>query len=89
MLTQAVPAPATLLSTLPTGREIHSMKPYALPELDRQSLEAMRAPPDRSDDFGEDQWSSDDEHKTTGEAPVGAFPGTHGDYRSESARPYY
>ena len=66
------------------------MKPYVLPKLDRQSLEAMRAPPDRSDDFGEDQWSSDDETKIAGEAPVGAFPGTQADYRrSESTRSYY
>lgn len=65
------------------------MKPYVLPELDRQSLEAMRAPPDRSDDFGEDHLSSGDEEKTAVDVPIGAFPGTQTDYRSESRRPYY
>lgn len=60
-----------------------------LPVLDRQSLEAMRAPPDRSDDFGQDNLSSDDEEKTAVDAPIGAFPGTQTEYRSDSTRPYY
>ncbi|RYP34620.1 hypothetical protein DL767_004180 [Monosporascus sp. MG133] len=89
MLTQTVPPPATLLSSLPSGREIHSIKAYQLPELSRQSLEAMRAPPDRSDDFGEDNLSSDDEQKSAVGVPIGAFPGTQADYRSDSTRPYY
>lgn len=87
-MTQAVPAPATLLSTLPTGREIHSIKPYVSPELSRPSLEAMRTPPDRADEFGDEGMSSDDD-KTIADAPVGAFPGTQGDYRTASTRSYY
>lgn len=88
MMTQAVPTPATLLSQLPTGREIHSLKPYVPPELSRQSLEAMRAPPDRADDYGDEGLSSDDE-RTLADAPAGAFPGTQGEYRGDSARSYY
>ncbi|RYO77239.1 hypothetical protein DL762_009393 [Monosporascus cannonballus] len=84
MLTQTVPPPATLLSSLPSGREIHSIKSYQLPELSRQSLEAMRAPPDRSDDFGEGSLSSDDDQKTAVDVPIGAFPGTQADYRSDN-----
>ncbi|OTA93665.1 hypothetical protein M434DRAFT_72882 [Hypoxylon sp. CO27-5] len=88
MLTQAIPAPGTLLATLPSGRDIHTIKPYQLPELGRESLEAMRAPPDRSDDFDDEQPSSDDE-RTVVATPVGAFPGTQDEYRSASTRSYY
>ncbi|KAI0022996.1 pH-response regulator protein palC [Xylariomycetidae sp. FL0641] len=88
MLTQPVPPPATLLASLPSGRDMHTIKPYHPPELDRQTLEAMRAPPDRTDDYGGEQLSSDDE-ATAVAAPVGAFPGTADEYRSESARSYY
>ncbi|KAK9417054.1 hypothetical protein SUNI508_09072 [Seiridium unicorne] len=77
MMTQAIPAPATLLASLPSGREIHNIKPYIPPELSRQSLEAIRAPPDRVDDYGDGGLSSDEE--TLAEAPVGAFPGTQGE----------
>lgn len=88
MLTQSVPAPATLLSNLPSGRNLHDIKPYLQPELSRQSWEAMRAPPDRADDYGDEGLSSDDD-KTLAEAPIGAFPGTQGDYRSANTRSYY
>ncbi|KAI1865466.1 uncharacterized protein JN550_008223 [Neoarthrinium moseri] len=89
MMTQAVPAPATLLSTLPSGREMHSIKPYTPPELSRQTLDAMRAPPDMADDdYNDEGLSSDDEKTPADVAPVGAFPGTQGDYRSES-RSYF
>ncbi|ORY66253.1 pH-response regulator protein palC [Pseudomassariella vexata] len=89
MLTQIVPAPATLLAKLPSGREIHSIKPYTVPELSKQSLQAMRALPDRSDDYGGEPLSSDDEEITARPALVGAFPGTQGDYQSDSHRSYY
>ncbi|KAI0889677.1 uncharacterized protein GGS22DRAFT_148882 [Annulohypoxylon maeteangense] len=87
MMTQTVPPPGTLLASLPSGREIHAVKPYQLPDLGRESLEAMRAPPDRSDDFGDEQFSSDED--TVVETPVGAFPGTSDEYRSASTRSYY
>jgi hypothetical protein len=92
MMTQVVPAPATLISSLPSGREIHTIKQYAPPELSRQVLDNMRAPPDRADDYGDGGLSSDDDEKVAKGTPVGAFPGTQDDYRSEgarSARSYY
>ncbi|KAI0168734.1 pH-response regulator protein palC [Pestalotiopsis sp. NC0098] len=88
MMTQAIPPPATLLASLPSGREIHSIKPYVAPDVSRETLEAMRAPPDRSDEYGGDGLSSDDE-ETIADAPIGAFPGTKDDYRSPSTRSYY
>lgn len=89
MMTQIIPPPASLLAGLPSGREIHSIKPYEAPELSRASLDAMRAPPDRDDDYGHDGLSSDDEEKAVRPGPVGAFPGTQEHYRSDSARSYY
>ncbi|KAI0408890.1 pH-response regulator protein palC [Xylaria palmicola] len=88
MLTQAVPSTSTLLAGLPSGRDIHAIKPYQLPELSRQSLESMRALPDRVDDYRDEQPSSDDERTAVG-TPVGAFPGTPDHYRSENTRSYY
>jgi hypothetical protein len=79
MFTQVVPQPGSLLAQMPSGREIHTVKPYQPPVLDSATLEAMRAPPDRSDEVGEGV-SSDDE--TLVETPVGAFPGTQGEYRT-------
>ncbi|OIW34454.1 hypothetical protein CONLIGDRAFT_5592 [Coniochaeta ligniaria NRRL 30616] len=78
MFTQTIPAPGTLLAQMPSGREIHTIKPYQPPVLDSATLEAMRAPPDRSDEVGEGM-SSDEE--TLAEVP-GTFPGTHGEYRT-------
>lgn len=88
-MTQAIPSPASLLSGLPSGREIHSIKPYEAPRLSAQSLEAMRAPPDRVDDYGEEPLSSDEDEKAAKIPPPGAFPGTQDQYRSESTRSYY
>lgn len=78
MFTQAVPAPGTLLAQMPSGREIHTIKAYQPPVLDSATLEAMRAPPDRSDEVGEGV-SSDEE--TLAGVP-GTFPGTQGEYRT-------
>lgn len=79
MLTQPVTSPETLLAQMPSGREIHSVRPWQPPSLDSGTLEAMRAPPDRADEVG-GELSSDDE--TLAGTPVGAFPGTQGDYRT-------
>ncbi|KAK8140243.1 hypothetical protein PG984_000309 [Apiospora sp. TS-2023a] len=89
IMTQAIPSPASLLSGLPSGREIHNIKPYEAPKLSAQSLEAMRAPPDRVDDYGEEPLSSDEDEKAAKIPPPGAFPGTQDQYRSESTRSYY
>lgn len=87
MFTQAISATGPLLAQMPSGREIHSLKPYDPPVLDSQTLEAMRAPPDRNDDFGDAYGSSDDETAVDRSTPVGAFPGTKSDYGSGSS--YY
>ncbi|KAF3062800.1 pH-response regulator protein palC [Daldinia childiae] len=89
MLTQAIPSPGTLLASLPSGRDMHTIKPYQPPELERESLESMRAPPDGPDNYQGVELSSDDEEGTALASPVGAFPGTHEDYRSASTRSYY
>lgn len=65
------------MASMPSGREVHSIKPYVPPALDHSVLEAMRAPPDRADDYGDSE-SSDDEEEISD--PVGAFPGTKGEY---------
>lgn len=77
MNTQHVPPSGPLISTMPSGREIHSLKPFSAPVLEPQIIENMRAPPDRNDDYG-NGGSSDEEGGT--QKPVGAFPGTADDY---------
>ncbi len=69
---------------MPSGREIHSLKPWTPPVLDTVVLESTRAPPDRADDYGNDT-SSDDE--SPAQDPVGAFPGTKADYAGSGS--YY
>lgn len=63
---------------MPSAREIHTLKPYDVPLLDSLTLNAMRAPPDRSDDFGE-EGSSDEETVVAGQAP-GAYLGSVSSY---------
>jgi hypothetical protein len=72
------------MSSMPSGREIHTLKPFIPPVLEASVLESMRAPPDRVDDYGSD--ASSDEEAERGE-PVGAFPGTKDDYAGSSS--YY
>ncbi|KAL8685921.1 MAG: hypothetical protein Q9218_007466, partial [Villophora microphyllina] len=71
-----IPPFEPLLAGMPSGREIHTLKPYVPPELDADLLERMRAPPDSQDeraaaDGGGD--SSDDEASIKNGLP-GAFP---------------
>jgi len=80
MLTQVVPPTDPLLAQMPSGREIHTLKPFQPPLLDATTLEAMRAPPDRSDEAG--AYPSSDEETLAHATPVGAYPGTQGDYRT-------
>ncbi|RBQ82080.1 hypothetical protein VDGD_04267 [Verticillium dahliae] len=85
--TQAIPTTGSVLAQMPSGREIHTIKPFQPAELDRSVLEAARAPPDRSDDFGE-ALSSDDEAKGQQHAdPPGAYPGARQDHHGGSS--YY
>jgi hypothetical protein len=80
MLSQVIPPTGPLLAQMPSGREIHSIKPYQPPLLSPDLLEAMRAPPERADDYG--GYSSSDEETAVGPSPIGAFPGKAGDYRT-------
>ena len=74
MNTQAVPPIGPLLAQMPGGRDMYTVKRYEAPTLEPQVLEAMRAPPDRSDDFGNEA-SSDEEHGRPGAPrPVGSYP---------------
>lgn len=71
---------------MPTGREIHTVAPFKLPVLDRDALDAMRAPPDRSDDFGDLPSSDDEGQGRAGKATVGAYPA---EYERSSSAGYY
>jgi hypothetical protein len=73
-----VPPVGPLMASMPSGREIHSLKSYTPPALDPSIVENMRAPPDRADDYGNDSSDNENEEK----APAGAFPGTQADYTS-------
>ncbi|CAG8975527.1 hypothetical protein HYALB_00012242 [Hymenoscyphus albidus] len=84
--TKIIPQIGPLMASMPSGREIHSMKPFVPPTLDLSVLEAMRAPPDRVDDYGS---AEDSDEEGGGQTPVGAFPGTKTDYRSESRNNYF
>ncbi|KAG5983435.1 hypothetical protein E4U55_008205 [Claviceps digitariae] len=89
MNTQAIPPVNSFLPKIPSGREVHSIRPYQPPVLDKDVLEAMRSLPDREDNVVDDA-SSDDE-KGGPNAP-GAFPGASSDYRhrgSSMGNPYY
>ena len=86
MMTQAIPPPGSLLAQMPSGREIHTIKPFQPPSLDGATLEAMRAPPDGSDDVG--GYLSSDEETLVDAAPAGAFPGTQSEYRTGTPNYY-
>lgn len=79
-MTQPIPPFGPLLAQMPSGRDIHTIKPYEPPSLDTEVLEAMRAPPDRSDDVG--GHASSDEETVVNPAPPGAYPGRSPDYRT-------
>lgn len=91
MNSRAIPPINSLLAKMPSGREIHTLKPYEPPTLDRDVLEGMRAPPEEDDRFEHDL-SSDDEVKGEPSSIVGAYPGTPRDQsRSQDtpANAYY
>ena len=81
-----MPAFGPLMATMPSGREIHAQKTYVPPVVEQSTLEGMRAPPDHTDTYNND--NSSDEDNEIGE-PVGAFPGTKNDYASSSTNKYY
>lgn len=87
IMTQAVPPIGPLLAQMPSGREIHSIKPYQPPLLEPDVLENMRAPPERSDDYGAYS-SSDEDTVVDSSATPGAFPGTQAEYRTGTPNYY-
>ena len=74
--TQLVPPSDPLLASLPSGRDIHSIKSFTPPQLDGQALIRVRAPPDASaySNDGLEDDSSDEEGDERTERPPGAFP---------------
>lgn len=87
--TQIVPPEGPLLAGMPSGRDIHVVKPWHEPELDESVLFRLRAPPvgeEEGRDLGED--SSDDEWQPGKERTVaGAFPGSKTNYAGSGS--YY
>lgn len=71
---------------MPSGREVHSVKTFVPPILETSVLEGMRAPPDRTDEYGGNASSDDDR---AAQDPVGAFPGTKQDYLGAGGSNYY
>lgn len=80
IFTQVIPPTGPLLAQMPSGREIHTVAPFQPPILDASTLEAMLAPPDRSDEAG--NYPSSDDETLTSTSAVGAFPGTQSEYRT-------
>lgn len=72
MNTQHIPPINSLLAKMPSGREIHTIQPFSPPTLERGALEAMRAPPEGDEDFG-DEMSSDDDVRGLPSAPAGEY----------------
>ncbi|TKA22520.1 hypothetical protein B0A50_08060 [Salinomyces thailandicus] len=95
---QPVPAWEPLIASMPSGREYHSPQPWTPPVLDAGTLTRMRVPPDPDEAAfrGEEPDSGDDgdggkRYGLRSPDPVGAFPGTGGDYgaRSGTSTSYY
>jgi len=88
MNTQLVPPIGTLLTQMPSGRDMHTVKEYEPPVLDLDVLEAMRAPPDRADSLHDESSSEDETSVEKPIAPAGAFPGTNEQYRGRGGEYY-
>jgi hypothetical protein len=92
--TQLIPPFQPLLATMPSGREMYTIKPYVPPSLDALTLQAMRAPPSPGGSlrFGDGEGdSSEDEGGGGIGTVVGAFPGTGVEYAGggSSSAGYY
>lgn len=91
MNVQLIPPSEPLLANMPSGRDVHTPKPYVPPSLDEDILIRMRAPPDHEDELQKagDASSSDEEGRSkSSQDPVGAFPGTREAYTG-GEREYY
>ena len=61
---------------MPSGRDIHSVKPYIPPTLDVDTLAQMRALPELVESNDTDEESSSDDGDTKQQSALpGAFPG--------------
>lgn len=88
---QLVPDFEPLLRQMPSGREYHTPEVWVPPVLDAGTLTQMRAPPQPTQEAfrGEEDDSGGEDELGTAE-PVGAFPGTAGEYgRSATSNNYY
>ncbi|KAJ4524941.1 hypothetical protein HRR78_003088 [Exophiala dermatitidis] len=83
---QLVPEWKPLLATLPSGMNMPIDEKWKPTVLEEDELAAMRAPPEHYDMA--DGGSSEDEDGSP-KQPVGAFPGTHGDYGGNVTTTYY
>ncbi|KAL1305716.1 hypothetical protein AAFC00_007303 [Neodothiora populina] len=78
-----------LLAAMPSGREYHTLKTYTPPALDGHVLASMRAPPDPAQHaYTATEADSGDEADYPPVEPVGAFPGTGTEYRTDSPAYY-
>ena len=78
---QLIPPSDPLLATMPSGRDVHTPKTYVPTSLAEDILIKMRAPPDEEEltaDASRGSDSEDEDRKA--QDPVGAFPGTKGQY---------
>jgi hypothetical protein len=92
MNVQLVPPFEPLLASMPSGREYHTPQQYSPPVLDTETLMRMRAPPEPDEKAfgGEEDDSGGEDGLGQRSEPVGAFPGTAGDYgRSATSNSYY
>lgn len=75
---------------MPLGRDVHSTKPFALPNLDEDTLVRMRADPDPihlgKTTINDSSSDSDEEGKATSGLP-GTFPGSSANGSKDSV--YY
>lgn len=76
MNTQLIPPSSQVLATMPSGREIHTPKPYVPPSLEEDVLVRMRAPADGPGDVvcGADGDSSSEEGAEERKDLPGTFP---------------
>ncbi|KAF2209335.1 hypothetical protein CERZMDRAFT_47229 [Cercospora zeae-maydis SCOH1-5] len=88
---QLVPPYEPLLARMPSGREYHTPQPYQPPSLDPDVLAQMRAPPEPDEKAfrGDEEDSGNEGIYGEGNEPVGAFPGTAGDYGPRAASNSY
>ncbi|KAK3906693.1 hypothetical protein C8A05DRAFT_29445 [Staphylotrichum tortipilum] len=87
MQCQPIPPTGPLLAQMPSGREIHTIKLYQPPLLSPEVLEAMRAPPDGSEEFANHP-SSDDETAVAEDSSSSPLGGTYPG-RSATGTPGY